>query len=144
MLKRAVIYARERTIIIHAFSKTTTEEWVLSEPCIYLDASCSSTELGQAVAIALSRSRTGVPEPTDRQDLLKPLLWAACVESWQAFVDGCAVSVVVEKVFDDFVLLPAVLVGEEFKPDKSSKRALGSTAQTETIGHEVRELLAVA
>jgi len=143
MLKRAIAYRRKKNVIVHPSSQTTDGVWIVSEPCLVLDMSCSDREIGKAVAEALECSRTGVPHPIEWKGIVVPLLRAAGVKSWTTFAKNTT-SVEVEADGNALVLVPTKNLGtiEGFEPDLSGRKKLDRSADDETTGKEVRQLLA--
>lgn len=74
-------------IIVHSNAQAEAGFWVSTEPYFTLDADASAPEIGEALARALSESRTGFSvAKMDMQAVMKPLLRAARVRSWRRFV----------------------------------------------------------
>lgn len=84
-MKRATAYLRTDAIYLHSSSETTDGVWILSSPCVKLNAACPDRELGEHVLRALAESRTGIPHPKQWGGLVQPLLQLANVKSWGAF-----------------------------------------------------------
>jgi hypothetical protein len=85
---QANIFRREDRFIVHPESRTAVGVWIAREPFLALPVDVTNEELGLAVTAALNQSMESVPHP-DRSEWTKvvsPLLKAAQVRSWKAFV----------------------------------------------------------
>lgn len=144
-MKRADVYRRGTSILVHSLSETTEGVWIVSPPCVRLAEEDTDTELGEVVVAALGRSCVGLPHPTRWDGLLRPLLDAARVKTWRTFVNN-AVSVGVEKLGEQLELVPTENLGAKggFEERGALKVTLAMPKDAEQVGAAVREALALA
>lgn len=93
-MKSAAIYERRGKLILYPYSQTSAGVWIGADPVVVFDIDVSTARLGALVRDVLSRSKGPVrhPGPTEWAALDKPLLNAAGVRSWGAFVRGALLS----------------------------------------------------
>jgi hypothetical protein len=96
-MKSASIYMRNKRFIVHPWSTTLTGLLIATEPFIVLDGAVSPEDLGKAICHALDSAASGLPYPERWLDIDKPLLSAAGVKSWKAFVKQAACCLTLEK-----------------------------------------------
>lgn len=84
-MKRATLYRRAGSLLIHASSHATPGLWVLEPPCLRIAEDAPADELSAMVRAALEGSRSGIPMPQIGPRLFAPMLQLAGVKSWSAF-----------------------------------------------------------
>jgi hypothetical protein len=141
-MKRATVYRRRSSVLVHPSSCTAEGVWILSEPCVRLPAGCTDADIGHAVLTALQQSKTTVPQPAQWSGVLQPLLRAAGVTTWTSFAKG-AVCVEVEQDGGRLALIPTVNQGSKggFQSDNAGQRLIAVPERHEIVGAAVRELL---
>jgi hypothetical protein len=87
-MKRAAVFVRTNGWYCSPYNQTTAGVWMSAEPYVKLARDANAAALGRAVLNALGESKGPVPHPAESEwnALLKPLLEAAGVKSWKAFV----------------------------------------------------------
>lgn len=143
-MRAAGIHARKGKYFVQPASTTVNGIQILTEPCMVLEESVEDTELGAVVLAALDCSREGVldPAPDEFPSLLKPLLRAARVGSWRAFVVGTAY-VDIEDDGIRLIVTSYVNRGSRrgFEPDEGSA-ILADRASPADVGARIREAFA--
>lgn len=144
-MKFATIYKRGAVLIIHPTSKTTAGVGIGTPPFLVVDADASPGIIGRELVQALQAGRSGIPHPVDWSNVGTPLLEAAKVRSWSAFVRGTLCCVVSDDG-KDIGLIPTVnrgaRTGFEHLPD--DELSVPSTAPPEQVGLAVRKALELA
>jgi hypothetical protein len=87
-MKRASVYARRGVMLVCPSSRTTDGVWVVTKPVAVVPGDASDADLGATVKASLDQSAENVPHPDEWDAVLQPLLAAAGVKSWKAFVTG--------------------------------------------------------
>lgn len=87
-MRAASVFKRSGRFIVHPSSTTTAGVGIAAEPVVVLPGDVPERDLGQAILTAIRESKSGVPAPDSWADVAKPLLRAASVRSWSAFVKG--------------------------------------------------------
>jgi hypothetical protein len=85
-MKRVTAYLRNDTIYMHPCSQTTDGVWILTLPCLKLDAQCADLVLGEHILRTLDESRTGIAHPKEWRGVIAPLLELAGVRAWSTFM----------------------------------------------------------
>jgi hypothetical protein len=90
-VKRAAAYLRDGKIYLHPDSRTIKGFWIACEPIVV--TSENERSLGQQVLQVLAKSAENVPDPAslaagDKADVIKTLVRAAGVRSYEAFADS--------------------------------------------------------
>ena len=140
-MKRATAYRRKGHFFVHASSRTTDGVWILTEPCVKLDETCSDEDLGEATRAAISASRAGVPHPRNFAGLLDPLLRQAGVKTWSAFAKT-ATCAEIEADGGKVSVIPTRNLGvdEGFQPDPD-RASSADLDDTDSLGAGVRRAL---
>jgi hypothetical protein len=113
------------------------------EPVVVITDSVSDEMLGQNILDTAALPRPKIPKPENTAEwnqYLKPLLKAAKVKSWKAFMDGAQL-IALEKDIDGRIMLkPNVKDGRSFsgKPDKN--QFLSSDCTPAELGKAIRHL----
>jgi hypothetical protein len=143
-MKRATVYHRKGKFFAHASSQTTAGVWILSEPCLALDDTCTDHELGSALLGALAGSENAVAHPQSWKGLLDPLLTQAGVKSWGTF-SKTATCLEVEADAGHIALIPTLNLGVDagFQADPSQAVSVDAApAVPAVLGASARKLLA--
>jgi hypothetical protein len=137
-MRHVDVYQRKGAILIHASSRTTDGVWILTGACVMLSADSDDATLGAAVRVRLAESHHGVPHPKVWKGIADPLLQAAAVKSWSAFVRGASFVSFHENP-EGLSVHPMRNQGTDgFRPIKESVLAVASPSD-ESIGAAVRE-----
>lgn len=120
-MKRATVYKRGESVIVHAMSKTTAGVWILTPPvaCVSM---ADTVRLSQAVVSALNNSTEDVVHPTSWKGRFDPVLKLAGVKTFSAFIKTCR-CLEVELDAGQITLIPT--------------RNLGSSGGFEPIGMKI-------
>jgi len=88
--QKASVYRRGTTLFLVTASQSEGRYglWIESGPHFTRAVTAGADAIGDGLAKALEASRTGVPYPADPQSLAVPLIEAAGVKTWNAFVKG--------------------------------------------------------
>lgn len=78
-------YLRFKTVLLQASSRTTMGLWIGDGPVVAIERN-DTTQLGEDVLKALAGSREDIPHPTSWAGSFDPVLRAASVKSWKAFI----------------------------------------------------------
>ena len=84
-MKHVTIYERKNVFYIRASSKTNVGVWIEDGECYAVNVDSNYEEIGECVCMALDKSRTNIPHPTDWKDIGAPLFKAARVHNWSTF-----------------------------------------------------------
>jgi hypothetical protein len=138
-MKRATVYRRQVSFVVHPSSRTSDGVWILTEPCVRLSSEASDQVLGTAILAAIEASRTLEPSPANWGDVSSPLLVSAGVGTWSAFVKGTT-SVELEMHAGVLELLPTRNLGSAkgFEIIHAQKECLDSPIPAEALGAAVR------
>ncbi|WP_428262367.1 hypothetical protein [Haliangium sp.] len=142
-MKSANLDRRKQQWIIATCSQTTDGVWLHDGEYTVLPAESAPATVAEALQAALARTRIGIPHPQDWTGHVKPLLDAAGVKTWSAYVrDTRAISV--EQADDDIVLTPTVNRGAREGFGFLSEQAIHvpSTATHAEIGAAIEKALA--
>ncbi|MEW6350269.1 MAG: contact-dependent growth inhibition system immunity protein [Thermodesulfobacteriota bacterium] len=136
-MKRAGAYKREKRLYLNPKSKTTMGLWLDTSPLIILDETEPPPIKGKQVRELLRRSREGVPQPTDWDNLMRAFLQEVGVKSWSRFAKT-AVTCTIEFDGDQFVFRPYRRGGPKdhyaFFPIEDRKMTISSDASDEELG----------
>lgn len=136
----ATVYDRDGRLYVHSSSQTTAGLWIRNDAPVLVPSKENVGEIGRSVRQCLEASRQGVPHPTVWTNMFKPVLKAAKVRSYRAFMTSarCLGVSVAEGVV---TLTPTRNEGSRggfaYLPD-AAKITLGSD---ETLGAAVLEAL---
>ncbi len=144
-MKLAAVYQRGPAVLLHALSCTADGVWILSEPCVRMPIDCSDSDMGNALLSVLEWSKSPVPRPTHWKEVLEPLLKAAGVKTWQAFVKS-AVCVEVELGGNKLEFIPTRNLGSVggFQADESRKAVVVPIGASASVGATLRTVLGSA
>jgi hypothetical protein len=102
--------------------------------------------LGALITDVVGRSRTGVPHPmnpTDHAAVLRPLLAAARVSSWRAFMRG-TLEVTIFLEGGKLLMLPSVNLGPREGFGEAGSSVTAEPGDAEAVGRAAREALSLA
>jgi hypothetical protein len=90
-VKLAAAYMRDEKIYLHPDSRTVKGFWIACEPILVTNENDKS--LGEQILHVLAKSTDNVPDPeslakSDSWDVIKALVKAAGVRSYEAFADS--------------------------------------------------------
>lgn len=140
--KGALVYPRGADVLVHSQLQTTTGLWILAEPVTRLDGGCSDGIVGSTLRAALEASRSGVCHPKEFKRIVEPLLRAAGVRSYKAFVEG-ARCVPVHEREGRLTLTPTRNLGskEGFAEEPGAAIVVPATSADEALGAALRAVL---
>ena len=139
---RAACYVRGQHVFIQPMSRTRTGIWIGSDPCQMLSVECSTDELGAAVLKALRDSKDGVPQPSNWDDVARPLLDLAGVGSWGSFSRGSRLVSISQQ--DTIAVKPRRRRGRGYDPIEDMVRTLPADAPAMLLGEAVRWAIEVS
>jgi len=133
-LRKATAYLRRNKVIICPVSDTTDGVGVICAPIFNLDAN-DVLGLGEATLEALQLSRKGIPHPAPMEwsKLSEPVLKAAGVGSWNAFVRS-AKDVIVRFETNRVVYIPTRNLGPRDGFAAISERERSSAPTAAEVG----------
>lgn len=138
-MKCATIYKRKNKFYLHSMSKTKSGFWILGKPIFEISEEENTKKIGEKVKEALDGSIVGVENPSNNENLFKPVLELAKVKSWYTFIKS-SICVEIEKEDEKIYFIPTRNLGssEGFEPKQEGVLKITDTS-FEKIGNGVIE-----
>ncbi|MDR0516480.1 MAG: CdiI family contact-dependent growth inhibition immunity protein [Fibromonadaceae bacterium] len=143
-IKSTSIYMRNKHYYIMPYSQTTVGLYIGVEPITVLDDNVSDKILGKSIVDSFAFSKEEIPNPSDSDNVAKPLLKAAKVKSWRAFMSGSE-SISFENIDGVIKLLPwvnggAVGPGRGFRSNGEKDCILSADCSAAELGKTVKKM----
>jgi hypothetical protein len=144
-MRSAAIYVLKDRVLLHPWQKTTEGVGIGSEPYATVSPQATAYRLGEVVLIALAASGKSVPHPKSWNNVARPRLEAAGVNSETAFHNG-TLSVTVNWRDDVLSFEPSRNGGASgaekgFHPLPEASVSVAAGAGPETIGATLRSAI---
>ncbi len=141
-MKVAMIDNRKGKWLVGSYSQTVDGVWIHQGEYEVLSTETDVAVVAEAILSALGRSRVGVPHPQDWSGHTRPLLEAAGVPSWRAYVNGTK-SISITQEGDSISLTPMINKGarEGFGFQNERTVVVPATAAPDELGDELGDAL---
>ncbi|MCL2183526.1 MAG: hypothetical protein FWB85_08670 [Chitinispirillia bacterium] len=142
-MKAASIYVRNSHFYIVPLASIIVGVYVGVEPVVVIADTVSDETLGQNILDTVALPVPKVPKPESSAEWTqygKPLLKAAKVRSWKAFMDGSQLINIEQDVDGMIELLPTVNNGKSFSHRPKNIQVLSSDCTPAELGKAVRHL----